>query len=49
MSPPDVRRVLVAGAEDVDRACRLAFNHRMGPLQTADLGRKTGRGYHAHP
>jgi 3-hydroxybutyryl-CoA dehydrogenase len=28
----------VADAEDVDRACRLAFNHRMGPLHTADLG-----------
>jgi 3-hydroxybutyryl-CoA dehydrogenase len=74
----------VADAEDVDRACRLAFNHAMGPLHTADmggldtarltanaladalgerfrapglleglvaggdLGRKTGRGFHAY-
>ncbi|MDA0160346.1 3-hydroxyacyl-CoA dehydrogenase family protein [Solirubrobacter ginsenosidimutans] len=28
----------VADAEDVDRACQLAFNHAMGPLHTADLG-----------
>lgn len=28
----------VAEAGDVDRACRLAFNHAMGPLHTADLG-----------
>jgi 3-hydroxybutyryl-CoA dehydrogenase len=27
----------VADPEDVDRACRLAFNHAMGPLATADL------------
>jgi 3-hydroxybutyryl-CoA dehydrogenase len=27
----------IADAEDVDRACRLAFNHPMGPLATADL------------
>lgn len=27
----------IADAEDVDRACRLAFNHAMGPLATADL------------
>jgi 3-hydroxybutyryl-CoA dehydrogenase len=28
----------VADADDVDRACRLAFNHAMGPLHTADMG-----------
>jgi len=27
----------IADAEDVDRACVLAFNHAMGPLDTADL------------
>jgi len=27
----------VASAADVDTACRLAFGHAMGPLQTADL------------
>jgi 3-hydroxybutyryl-CoA dehydrogenase len=27
----------IADPEDVDRACRLAFNHAMGPLATADL------------
>ena len=27
----------IADAEDVDRACRLAFGHAMGPLSTADL------------
>jgi 3-hydroxybutyryl-CoA dehydrogenase len=27
----------IASAEDVDRACKLAFNHAMGPLQTMDL------------
>jgi 3-hydroxybutyryl-CoA dehydrogenase len=27
----------IADAEDVDRACRLAFNHAMGPFATADL------------
>jgi 3-hydroxybutyryl-CoA dehydrogenase len=27
----------IADPEDVDRACRLAFNHAMGPLETADL------------
>lgn len=28
----------IATAEDVDRACQLAFNHPMGPLATTDLG-----------
>ena len=28
----------IADPEDIDRACRLAFNHAMGPLATADLG-----------
>ncbi|MFB8387506.1 3-hydroxyacyl-CoA dehydrogenase family protein [Microbacterium sp. NPDC055910] len=28
----------VATPEDVNRACQLAFNHAMGPLQTADMG-----------
>lgn len=28
----------IATAEDVNRACKLAFNHAMGPLETADLG-----------
>ena len=27
----------IADAEDVDKACRLGFNHAMGPLETADL------------
>lgn len=27
----------VAGAEDIDLACRLGFGHAMGPLATADL------------
>ena len=27
----------IADPEEVDRACRLAFNHAMGPLETADL------------
>lgn len=27
----------LASAEDVDKACRLGFGHRMGPLATADL------------
>ncbi len=27
----------IADPEDVDKACRLAFNHAMGPLETADL------------
>jgi 3-hydroxybutyryl-CoA dehydrogenase len=27
----------IADAGDVDKACRLAFNHAMGPLETADL------------
>lgn len=27
----------LATAEDVDRACKLGFGHRMGPLETADL------------
>lgn len=27
----------IADADDVNRACRLAFNHAMGPLATADL------------
>jgi 3-hydroxybutyryl-CoA dehydrogenase len=27
----------IANAEDVNRACRLAFNHAMGPLDTMDL------------
>jgi 3-hydroxybutyryl-CoA dehydrogenase len=27
----------IADAEDVDTACRLAFNHPLGPLDTADL------------
>jgi 3-hydroxybutyryl-CoA dehydrogenase len=27
----------IADPEDVDRACRLAFGHAMGPLSTADL------------
>jgi 3-hydroxybutyryl-CoA dehydrogenase len=27
----------IANAEDIDKACRLAFNHAMGPLDTADL------------
>jgi 3-hydroxybutyryl-CoA dehydrogenase len=27
----------IASAEDVNRACRLAFNHAMGPLDTLDL------------
>lgn len=27
----------IADADDVDRACRLAFGHAMGPLATADL------------
>lgn len=28
----------IASAEDVNRACELAFNHAMGPLATVDLG-----------
>lgn len=28
----------IATAEDVNKACVLAFNHAMGPLDTADLG-----------
>ncbi|WP_211225729.1 3-hydroxyacyl-CoA dehydrogenase family protein [Nocardioides alkalitolerans] len=28
----------IASPEDVNRACQLAFNHAMGPLQTVDLG-----------
>jgi 3-hydroxybutyryl-CoA dehydrogenase len=28
----------IATPEDVNRACQLAFNHPMGPLQTADMG-----------
>lgn len=28
----------IATPEDVNRACRLAFNHAMGPLETADMG-----------
>jgi 3-hydroxybutyryl-CoA dehydrogenase len=28
----------IATPEDVNRACKLAFNHAMGPLETADLG-----------
>ncbi|MDT9591651.1 3-hydroxyacyl-CoA dehydrogenase family protein [Nocardioides zeae] len=28
----------IATPEDVNRACQLAFNHAMGPLQTVDLG-----------
>ena len=27
----------IADADDVDKACRLAFNHALGPLATADL------------
>lgn len=27
----------LASAEDVDRACKLGFGHRMGPLETVDL------------
>ncbi|NUS73868.1 MAG: 3-hydroxyacyl-CoA dehydrogenase family protein [Corynebacteriales bacterium] len=27
----------VASAEDIDAACKLGFNHRMGPLATCDL------------
>lgn len=27
----------IASAEDIDKACRLAFNHAMGPLRTADF------------
>lgn len=27
----------IATAEDIDKACRLAFNHAMGPLRTADF------------
>ena len=27
----------IADAEDVDKACKLAFNHALGPLATADL------------
>lgn len=27
----------VASADDIDTACRLGFNHRMGPLATCDL------------
>lgn len=38
-------------ADDVNRACMLAFNHPMGPLATVDTGglghygRQTGRGF----
>jgi 3-hydroxybutyryl-CoA dehydrogenase len=28
----------IATPEDVNQACKLAFNHAMGPLETADLG-----------
>jgi 3-hydroxybutyryl-CoA dehydrogenase len=28
----------IASVDDVNRACQLAFNHAMGPLQTADMG-----------
>lgn len=28
----------IADAEDVDKACMLAFNHPMGPLATVDMG-----------
>jgi 3-hydroxybutyryl-CoA dehydrogenase len=28
----------IASVEDVNKACRLAFNHPMGPLEIADLG-----------
>lgn len=28
----------IASPDDVNRACQLAFNHAMGPLQTVDLG-----------
>jgi 3-hydroxybutyryl-CoA dehydrogenase len=28
----------IATAEDINKACVLAFNHAMGPLDTADLG-----------
>jgi 3-hydroxybutyryl-CoA dehydrogenase len=28
----------IASVEDVNKACVLAFNHAMGPLDTADLG-----------
>jgi len=28
----------IASPDDVNRACTLAFNHAMGPLQTVDLG-----------
>ncbi|TYL54977.1 3-hydroxyacyl-CoA dehydrogenase family protein [Nocardioides sp. BGMRC 2183] len=28
----------IASPDDVNRACKLAFNHAMGPLETADLG-----------
>lgn len=27
----------IASAEDIDKACQLAFNHAMGPLRTADF------------
>lgn len=27
----------IASAEDIDKACKLAFNHAMGPLTTADF------------
>jgi 3-hydroxybutyryl-CoA dehydrogenase len=28
----------IADVDDVNRACKLAFNHAMGPLETVDLG-----------
>ena len=42
----EAQRILEEGlatAEDIDKACRLAFGHPMGPLQTADFsGLDTG-------
>ncbi len=37
----EAQRILqegVASVEDINKACRLAFNHAMGPLDTCDLG-----------
>jgi 3-hydroxybutyryl-CoA dehydrogenase len=37
----EAQRILqegIASVEDINKACRLAFNHAMGPLDTCDLG-----------